>query len=83
MLSSLRQAVAAVNTVKRKMLCNEDTSDHDCLEGWGEDLLLIHMIDDATSRLLGPPCAGRLDRVKSARAPSVAATVWTIALLLR
>jgi len=30
-----------------------DTSDHDWLEGRGERLYLIHMIDDATSQLLG------------------------------
>lgn len=30
-----------------------DTSDHDWLEGRGERLKLIHMIDDATSRLRG------------------------------
>lgn len=29
-----------------------DTSDHDWLEGRGERLYLVHMIDDATSRLL-------------------------------
>ncbi len=27
-----------------------DTSDHDWLEGRGEEILLINMIDDATSR---------------------------------
>lgn len=30
-----------------------DTSDHDWLEGRGEQVHLIHMIDDATSRLMG------------------------------
>ena len=30
-----------------------DTSEHDWLEGRGERLYLIHMIDDATSELLG------------------------------
>jgi hypothetical protein len=29
-----------------------DTSIHDWTEGRGEDMVLIHMIDDATSRLL-------------------------------
>ncbi len=29
-----------------------DTSDHDWLEGRGERLYLMHMIDDATSHLL-------------------------------
>ena len=40
---------------KRRSCCGEliqwDTSDHDWLEGRGERLYLIHMIDDATSEL--------------------------------
>ena len=40
---------------QRRSRCGElvqwDTSDHDWLEGRGEDLYLISMIDDATSRL--------------------------------
>jgi len=34
-------------------LVQMDTSIHDWTEGRGEDMVLIHMIDDATSRLLG------------------------------
>jgi hypothetical protein len=34
-------------------LVQMDTSLHDWTEGRGEDMVLIHMIDDATSRLLG------------------------------
>jgi transposase len=37
----------------RGELVQWDTSDHDWLEGRGEHLYLIHMIDDATSQLLG------------------------------
>lgn len=37
----------------RGELVQWDTSDHDWLEGRGERLYLIHMIDDATSQLLG------------------------------
>lgn len=37
----------------RGELVQWDTSEHDWLEGRGERLYLIHMIDDATSQLLG------------------------------
>jgi len=37
----------------RGELVQWDTSEHDWLEGRGEKLYLIHMIDDATSQLLG------------------------------
>jgi transposase len=37
----------------RGELVQWDTSEHDWLEGRGEKLYLIHMIDDATSELLG------------------------------
>ena len=33
-----------------------DTSEHDWLESRGEKLYLIHMIDDATSELVGGSC---------------------------
>jgi hypothetical protein len=45
-----------------------DTSNHDWLQGRGERLYLIHMIDDATSRLAGAVCAARYDRGESADA---------------
>jgi hypothetical protein len=39
-----------------------DTSEHDWLEGRGEKLYLIAMIDDATSRIVRAVCAARFDR---------------------
>lgn len=49
----------------RRSRCGElvqwDTSNHDWLEGRGERLYLIAMIDDATSRLLSPFRAARFD----------------------
>ena len=49
-----------------------DTSDHDWLEGRGEDLQLIHMIDDATSRL-----AARFVRHDSTRENMKMLRGWT------
>jgi biotin operon repressor len=53
-----RQKVEAVHQWRtrrsaRGELVQWDTSNHDWLEGRGERLYLIHMIDDATSELLG------------------------------
>src|SRR5579863_2035347 len=55
---SRRQKVEAVHQWRQRRsargeLVQWDTSDHDWLEGRGERLYLIHMIDDATSQLLG------------------------------
>src|SRR6185312_1094112 len=54
---SRRQKVEAVHQWRQRRssrgeLVQWDTSDHDWLEGRGERLYLIHMIDDATSELL-------------------------------
>jgi transposase len=54
---SRRQKVEAVHQWRERRrsrgeLVQWDTSDHDWLEGRGERLYLIHMIDDATSQLL-------------------------------
>ena len=51
-----RQTVEAVHQWRRRRSCRGelaqwDTSEHDWLEGRGEKLYLIHMIDDATSEL--------------------------------
>lgn len=55
---SRRQKVEAVHQWRQRRsargeMVQWDTSDHDWLEGRGERLYLIHMIDDATSQLLG------------------------------
>jgi biotin operon repressor len=55
---SRRQKVEAVHQWRtrrgaRGELVQWDTSNHDWLEGRGERLYLIHMIDDATSQLMG------------------------------
>lgn len=55
---SRKQKVEAIHQWRprrsaRGELVQWDTSEHDWLEGRGEKLYLIHMIDDATSELLG------------------------------
>ncbi len=55
---SRKQRVEAVHEWRRRRssrgeMVQWDTSEHDWLEGRGERLYLIHMIDDATSELLG------------------------------
>ena len=55
---SRRQKIEAIHQWRprrsaRGELVQWDTSEHDWLEGRGEKLYLIHMIDDATSELLG------------------------------
>ena len=59
--------VAAAAGVRGELV-QWDTSEHDWLEGRGEKLYLINMIDDATSRVHGALCAARFDRRKHASA---------------
>ena len=53
-----------------------DTSEHDWLEGRGEKLYLIHMIDDATQRVDGALRGARLDGGEHAAAVVLSGTPW-------
>ena len=59
-----------------------DTSDHKWLEGRGEEILLINMIDDATGRLVRALCGQRLDGGKHEPAGELREKVRTAAGIL-
>ena len=55
-----RTRMAGAAQFARRELVQWDTSIHDWLEGRGETMYLIHMIDDATSELTGDASSGTI-----------------------